>query len=143
MSTPAANEKSPPKEPLHPHAMRQLFTDRARAFYAQAELFDLCREMGQRPIVLDSADVRRDPERMLRRLCTALQIPFDPAMLSWPAGPRAEDGIWAAHWYGAVHRSTGFAGAEGPPPRVDHALLPLLEQALPHYEFLAARALQS
>jgi hypothetical protein len=29
-------------------------------------------------------------------------------MLSWPAGPRDSDGVWAPHWYDAVWKSTGF-----------------------------------
>ena len=28
---------------------------------------------------------------------------------TWPAGPRASDGVWAPYWYDAVLRSTGFA----------------------------------
>ena len=35
-------------------------------------------------------------------------MPFTPAMLSWPAGPRPTDGVWAKHWYDAVWKSTGF-----------------------------------
>jgi hypothetical protein len=30
-------------------------------------------------------------------------------MLSWPAGPRESDGVWAPHWYASVWASTGFA----------------------------------
>ncbi len=30
-------------------------------------------------------------------------------MLSWPAGPRDSDGVWAPYWYDAVLSSTGFA----------------------------------
>jgi hypothetical protein len=29
-------------------------------------------------------------------------------MLSWPAGPRQSDGVWAPHWYASVWSSTGF-----------------------------------
>ncbi|MEO1137145.1 MAG: HAD family hydrolase [Pseudomonadota bacterium] len=58
--------------------------------------------------VIDAADVLKAPEPMLRALCTALDIAFDEAMLSWPAGPRESDGLWAAHWYDAVETSTGF-----------------------------------
>ena len=29
-------------------------------------------------------------------------------MLSWPAKPREEDGIWAKYWYHSLHKSTGF-----------------------------------
>ena len=44
-----------------------------------------------------------------QQLCERLGLDFDEAMLSWPAGPRPEDGVWAPHWYHNVHRSTGFA----------------------------------
>jgi hypothetical protein len=40
-----------------------------------------------------------------------------------------------------VHRSTGFAGAEGPLPDLTGDAATLLEQALPHYEAMRARAL--
>ncbi len=87
-------------------------------------------------LVIDSADIRANPEAMLRKLCKAIDLPFDPTMLSWPAGTRSEDGIWASHWYGAVHQSTGFAGAEGPLPTLEGDEKQLLEEALPHYEVL-------
>lgn len=89
--------------------------------------------------VIDSADIRADPEGMLRKLCAEIALPFDPAMLSWAPGPRAEDGIWAKHWYNAVHQSTGFAGAEGPLPGLDGEEKILLDQVLPHYLALAAK----
>ena len=92
--------------------------------------------------VIDSADVRADPERALGRLCAEIGLPFDPAMLSWPEGGRAEDGVWAAHWYGAVHRSTGFAGAEGPLPDLDGAAARIVAAALPIYEEMAAARLR-
>lgn len=94
----------------------------------QAALF---RDIGG--IVIDSADIRADPERMLRKLCQAIDLPFDDAMLSWSAGPRVEDGIWARHWYSAVHKSTGFAGAEGPLPKLDAQGETLVERAMPYY----------
>ena len=93
---------------------------------------------GLPPVVIDTTDLRAAPEAMLRRLCAALGIAFSPAMLTWPAGPRPVDGVWAAHWYGAVHRSTGFAGAEGPLPGLVGPLAVLAEAALPDYARLAA-----
>ena len=87
-------------------------------------------------IVIDSFDIRQDPEVALKDFCSQIDLPFDPAMLGWPAGPKAFDGVWASHWYGAVHQSTGFAGAEGPLPDLEGAAADLLEAALPHYEKL-------
>jgi len=107
-------------------------------FWQQAELFDEVKSAGGRPVVIDSHDIRDDPEGMLRRLCDAIGLGFDPAMVRWPAGGHADDGVWAPVWYGAVWKSTGFAGAEGPLPEVPAHLRPVLEAALPFYEKLRA-----
>ena len=93
-------------------------------------------------LVIDSHDIRENPEKALRRLCSEISLPFDPVMLSWPAGPRAYDGVWAAYWYGAVHRSTGFAGPEGPLPNLEGRLAELCKEAMPYYEKLSALALR-
>lgn len=91
-------------------------------------------------VVIDSADIRKDPEQLLGLLCDIIGLEIDPAMFTWPKGPRADDGIWAKHWYDAVHESTGFAKSEGPLPDVTvHQRL--LEQALPAYQEMAKHAL--
>jgi hypothetical protein len=99
----------------------------------QAEIFE---EFGGP--VLDSADLLAAPEPALRALCAALGVPFSAAMLSWPPGPRASDGVWAPYWYDSVRRSTGFVPVTGPvsPPDLDPALEPLLEECMPYYEKL-------
>lgn len=58
--------------------------------------------------ILDAREFLLAPEAHLRWLCDWLEIPFTDRMLSWPAGPRPSDGVWAPHWYAAVWRSTGF-----------------------------------
>ncbi len=107
-------------------------------FRQQAEIFEEVRAMGAAPVVIDSFDIRADPERSLRKLCAALDLAWNPAMLSWPQGGHASDGVWAMHWYGAVHGSTGFAAPEGDLPAVEPELQPLVDAAMPHYEALAA-----
>lgn len=77
-------------------------------YAAHLELMEYLQALGQQPMVVDSKDVLMDPERKLRELCAYVDIPFDEGMLSWAAGARPEDGIWARHWYHNVHRSTGF-----------------------------------
>lgn len=56
-------------------------------------------------LVIDSSDIRADPYRMLEKLCAEIGLPFSADMLQWPAGGRSEDGVWARHWYGAVHKN--------------------------------------
>ena len=107
-------------------------------FVQQVELFDHVLSLGQTPFVIDSADIRENPATRLQELCEALGIDWDPAMLSWPSGGHAADGIWAAHWYDAVHQSTGFADAEGPMPVLTGRLAELVESVLPAYNQMAA-----
>ncbi|MDU8927904.1 HAD family hydrolase [Alisedimentitalea sp. MJ-SS2] len=102
-------------------------------FAQQAELYD---QFGG--VVIDSHDIRDDPEGMLRKLCDAIGLDWEAGMLSWPTGGHKDDGVWAKHWYGAVWSSTGFAGAEGPLPEVPNELRPVLGAALPHYEKMKA-----
>lgn len=109
----------------------------------QAELHDAAQRLaGTAPVVIDSAEIRRAPEPALRALCAAVGLDFDPAMLSWPAGGHPDDGLWAAHWYGAVHRSTGFDGPEDPLPEVPAHLRPVLDAAMPHYLRLRRAAIE-
>ena len=108
-------------------------------FVQQAELYDEVAAWSKAPpAVIDSDDIRADPAEMLRRLCAALNIPFTRKMLSWPAGGNDADGVWAPHWYAAVHRSTGFEGVEGPLPDLGGTYADLAAQALPSYQKLAA-----
>jgi hypothetical protein len=78
---------------------------------------------------------------MLAATCAALGLDYRPAMLSWPEGGHPRDGVWAAHWYDALHRSTGFAGPEGPLPDLPPALAAVAAEALPLYDHLRAHAL--
>jgi hypothetical protein len=109
----------------------------------QAELFELeADRLGRAPPVVDSADLLTDPAGTLKALCAALGIAFTEAMLTWPAGRRASDGVWAPAWYDAVERSTGF----GPRPTAEDRPLPdslrrVADQARPYYERLSAHRL--
>jgi Sulfotransferase domain len=107
-------------------------------FPQQEQLFDeVAAWSGATPLVIDSDDIRADPATMLQKLCAALGLPYRHRMLRWPAGGNSADGVWAAHWYGAVHRSTGFDGAEGPLPPLGGSYADLASRALPIYERLA------
>jgi hypothetical protein len=113
---------------------------------AQVDIFARAADrLGRAPPVVEGQDVLSDPEGMLRALCRACGIGFDAAMLAWPAGPRASDGVWAPVWYESVEKSTGFA-----PPRneavfdeLSDALKRIAEAARPLYENLACHKLDS
>lgn len=94
--------------------------------------------LGHAPPVIDAGDVLTNPEKVLSKLCAALGIAWDPAMLSWPPGRRQTDGPWAPHWYGAVEVSTGFGPPETGEPDLPDEGRALAERCRPYYEQLAA-----
>ncbi|HEX5012199.1 MAG TPA: sulfotransferase family protein [Planctomycetota bacterium] len=116
---------------------------RDTGYAAQAALLDELRRAGQDPPVLDARQLLLDPEGVLTQLCARLKLPFEPAMLHWRAGPRPEDGVWARHWYQAVHQSTGFEPHRPKTAPFPARLQPLLEQCLKPYAHVAARALRA
>jgi hypothetical protein len=91
--------------------------------------------------VVDAADILRRPEPMLRALCEALGVPFDAAMLSWPAGPRDTDGVWAKYWYESVWQSTGFGPYREPATELPAHLEPLAAACRPFYDEMSAHRL--
>ncbi|MEZ5682429.1 MAG: HAD family hydrolase [Erythrobacter sp.] len=92
---------------------------------------------GAIPPVVDSDDILRDPEGVLRRLCTALGIKWDPAMMSWKKGPLPEDGVWGAHWYDRVNASTGFGGTAEALPKLEAEFAEVAQACRADYEALA------
>lgn len=108
-------------------------------FVEQAEIFDMVTDhLGKAPPVVDTEDILDDPSAMLTKLCAACGIAFDPAMLSWPAGPKTFDGVWAPHWYNAVWSSTGLSKPEPRAMELSPALQRIAEAARPYYERMRA-----
>ena len=111
-------------------------------FTQQADLFDEVTAFdGRTPVVVDSSDIRADPGGVLAKLCAAVGIEYTDRMTRWPAGGHPSDGVWAPHWYEAVHQSTGFESAEGPLPNLDGVAAELVSLAMPSYERLKAHAI--
>ena len=96
---------------------------------------------GSPPPIIDSRDVLENPRGVLSLLCEAVGVEFSEAMLSWPAGRRDSDGVWAAHWYDQVERSTGFHGYRPKSDRVPEELTGLLEECQACYDRLYAERL--
>ena len=108
----------------------------------QLELFEEVRERtGRDPCVLDARDVLENPRGLLAALCDSVGIEFTAEMLSWPAGPRESDGIWARHWYASVEASTGFEPWRPRTGELSDRLAEVHEECLPYYRALFEKRL--
>ncbi len=110
---------------------------------AQWQLYQYLQSNHYSCIVLDSAELLKNPEKVLTKLCTALGIPFDGAMLQWEAGAKKEDGVWAKYWYDNVHQSTGFENQPTSNRPLPQYLLPLYEECKVYYDRLYPHSIKA
>jgi hypothetical protein len=110
----------------------------------QAEFFEReADRLGHAPPVVDANGVLANPAAVLTKLCDALGIPWDEAMLRWAPGRRATDGPWAPHWYAAVEASTGFGPPETGPADLPDEARRLADQCRPYYQRLAEHRIRA
>lgn len=107
------------------------------------ELFRFLQSKKVKPIVLDSGELLKSPENVLKKLCQELEIPFLSSMLHWPKGKKKEDGIWAKFWYKNVHQSTGFQKQKTSSRPLREDLVPLYQEAKVYYDQLFLNAIKA
>nr|PZN53064.1 MAG: hypothetical protein DIU61_10220 [Bacteroidota bacterium] len=103
----------------------------------QYRLFERIRNIeGTAPAVVDSGILLHNPPKVLMALCNRLGISFYEEMLTWPAGPKPYDGVWAPYWYGTVHQSQGFGKPSEENPDIPPHLEALCTEAMEYYQNL-------
>lgn len=107
----------------------------------QVTLYDHLAARSDPPAVVVAQALQDEPRRVLSRLCDSLGLEFEEAMLSWPAGPKPEDGVWARHWYATVHRTTELGAYEPKSGPIEPELEDLLDRCRPLYDKLLESAL--
>eukprot|EP00052_Salpingoeca_macrocollata_P020547 m.172963 g.172963 ORF g.172963 m.172963 type:complete len:566 (+) comp21289_c0_seq6:2045-3742(+) len=105
-------------------------------------LLHLCQQKEYKHAVLDADLLQSDPEGMLKSVCLEIGIEFQAEMMSWPAGPKPYDGVWAYYWYTSLHKSTGFEALSSKLPSVVPAKLRgLVSLVFPMYQAIRTLAL--
>ena len=95
------------------------------------------------PVVVTAESLFADPKAVLTKLCEALELPWFDDMLTWPAGGRIEDGVWAKYWYAGVHNSTGWEVRPLQHGNTPPHLRQLRDECLEHYLALEQHALKT
>ena len=133
----------PPRDMLHSYS--KTIPDFGLADTGSDKLKQLADEIvakGQEPVVIDSKRLLESPELILRQLCDRVGIEFEDCMLSWEAGSKADEGVWAPHWYQNAHLSTGFVAYKSKAEAFPKRLQPLLDECQELYDELMPFALQ-
>lgn len=111
----------------------ELPTDLDLCYKNQLEILEFLKSKSLPFYVVDSDDIKKAPRQELELLCSYLKLPFTERMLSWEAGARDEDGVWAKYWYHNVHKSTGFMPYEEKQYEVPERLAALYDDCQKDY----------
>ena len=108
----------------------------------QRAWFDLVSALnGKRPPVIDSDDLLEDPHGITAAFCDAVEIPFIPEALTWPAGGDPSEHSWwdGGSFHANLAQSTGltpqprkYIDLEDAPERVRR----VYRRMMPHYQHL-------
>ncbi len=110
--------------------------------YAElTRVYDAVIDSGYTPLVIESSHFLDKPALYLQTMCETVGVEYQDRMLKWPAGERDSDGLWHAHWYDSVKKSTGFGPARTQSQELDAAQKKLVHECMPHYEKLRLQAL--
>ncbi|XP_038076111.1 branched-chain-amino-acid aminotransferase-like protein 2 [Patiria miniata] len=103
--------------------------------------------LGKPPVILDADDLQRDPEKMLRAFCKALDLPFRESLLKWE--PITEipwnnsKSMLAVHKANGAYenalKSSGWIVTDPKPVNLSglpQVLRELIDEARPFYEIL-------
>jgi len=107
------------------------------------DLYHYLKENNFHCLILDSNELLKDPEKLLRIICNETGTEFQPSMLKWEAGPKKEDGVWAKYWYENVHRSTGFEPFKEKETEMPLHLEKIYLESKPYYDFLYQHSLKA
>ncbi len=122
---------------------REEVTPKDIGVHQQAEIFQFIESIfAAAPPVIDAKDVLMNPERSLKALCSAIRVPFDKDMLSWPPGRRESDGVWASYWYANVEKSTGFQPYEPKTVEISDELRAVAAACEEPYQYLWKRRIK-
>jgi hypothetical protein len=116
-------------------------------FKQQHDIFTYVKDvLQQTPVVVDAADLLRDPPGVMREYCDAVGMRYTDDMLTWPAGPVAEWGPIEERepgWHDDAINSTGITqsknnhGGKSSPADLSHLpreVIMAIEEATPLYE---------
>jgi hypothetical protein len=120
------------------------FTWEEAGYEAQERAFDLAAELaGETPVVIDSDELRRDPDEFVRAWCEAVGIEHRPDAMTWKPGMPAEWDLWH-DWYARAATTTGFVppDPDGSRPQLCDDLAETVERARTTYERLFAARLR-
>jgi hypothetical protein len=103
-------------------------------FKKQFEIFKDIKNQKLKYTVINSDNILKNPNKLIRALCKDLNIRFTKKMLSWTRGKRDSDGIWSKVWYKNVEQSYTFASFKEDKKNIPKKYMNIYNEAIKYYD---------
>ena len=102
-------------------------------YHQQYRIIKYLDSIGKKFIVIDSNILLNNPEKILSKWCSSIDLEFDISMLKWDKGSHPQDGIWWKHWYDSVNKTTEFKKFLSNEDQLDQKYQPIYNKSLEYY----------
>ena len=125
-----------PKDVIQSYTKKnQLNHSNELGYIQQYQLIQYLHKMNYNFIVIDSSILLKNPEKILKKWCSNLDIKFDKNMLRWSKKIYNTDGLWAKHWYDSVIKTDSFSKEKGGKNnKIEVKYHDIYKECLKHYE---------
>ena len=126
-----------PKEVISSYTAKNKLNSITELGYPQQfEIAKFLKESNQRFKIIDSADLLKNPKKVLFDWCESINIKFDESMLQWKKGSHPNDGIWWQHWYNNVIETTGFEKYQKKDISIENEYDSIYNDSMEYYNYL-------
>jgi len=126
-----------PKEVISSYTAKNKLNSISELGYPQQfEIVKFLKESNQRFKIIDSADLLKNPKKVLFDWCESINIKFDESMLEWEKGSHPNDGIWGQHWYSNVIETTGFKKYQKKDISIENKYDSIYNDSMEYYNYL-------
>ena len=123
-----------PKDVINSYVKKNILNNVDELGYPQQyKIINYLDSIGKKFIVIDSNILLNNPEKILSKWCSSIDLEFDISMLKWEKGSHPQDGIWWKHWYDNVIKTTGFKKNSSNEDPLDQKYQLIYNQSLEYY----------
>ena len=126
-----------PKDVINSYVKKNILKNVDELGYPQQyKIINYLDSIGKKFIVIDSNILLNNPEKILSKWCSSIDLEFDISMLKWEIGNHPQDGIWWKHWYDNVITTTHFQNFSGNQHELNQKYKAIYCEALDYYKEL-------
>jgi len=126
-----------PKEVISSYTQKNKLNSAEELGYQQQyEIVRYLKKVNKSFIIIDSSELLKNPEKVLKAWCQKIGIKFDKSMLKWKKGHHINDGIWWKIWYDNTIKTSEFKKYEKKDIAIENKYDSIYNESMKYFNYL-------